>query len=84
MRKFLRRFPWIHDFLARKIAADVQVMQDGVQGAWSQVVTMAAKLFHDLHAANRLLVGMVENVQPHEAGKQVSQHLVIHNIEFRY
>lgn len=74
----------LDDFLlAAEQPGAFQVVQHGIERARSEGVAVVAQLVHDFHAADRLSGRMVEDVQPHKAGEQVSQDTIAH-IGFRY
>lgn len=69
----------IHNLLlAGEITGFLQMVQDGIERTRTELVAVPAQFGNHLDAANRLLAGMVKNVQPHKAAEEMAQKLITH------
>lgn len=64
--------------LAREIASRFQVVQDRVERPRTQVVPMPTKLLDHLDATDRFSLGMVKEMETHEAAKEMPNEIVAH------
>lgn len=59
-------------------------MQYRIKCSRPDFVAVVPQFLHDLHAADRFLVSMVENVKADKSGQQMTKYVVTHIIDFRY